>query len=176
MKKNYPRYIIKPTFIEIFKRISMINRIKIYDTEIDEYGWKIILNDGRYILYKLESKYLYSTIPNSFLKFILLPFFKDSKQTIREIANIKERTRNRKKKQNRGLKIRMKELMNCRKCNCSENLTIHHIKPYFRGGDNSFKNLDVLCRECHDELNILYAEEDQNEITYIQFIGKDYYI
>jgi hypothetical protein len=37
----------------------------------------------------------------------------------------------------------------CQKCGGKENLTIDHIVPLSLGGENSYKNVWTLCRECN---------------------------
>lgn len=37
----------------------------------------------------------------------------------------------------------------CSVCQSTENLNIHHIKPYAKGGLNELDNLTLLCDECH---------------------------
>lgn len=40
---------------------------------------------------------------------------------------------------------------NCLSCGSSENLTIDHITPLSKGGDNSHDNLQLLCRNCNSK-------------------------
>lgn len=37
----------------------------------------------------------------------------------------------------------------CVKCNSKEELTIDHIKPYSKGGDENLNNLQPLCKSCN---------------------------
>lgn len=37
----------------------------------------------------------------------------------------------------------------CLKCGSDDILTIDHIKPIALGGDNSFENLQILCKSCN---------------------------
>jgi hypothetical protein len=60
------------------------------------------------------------------------------KEASRYIQNPKVRERILKKYNNK-----------CVWCGATENLTIDHIKPVKLGGDNSDKNLQVLCRSCN---------------------------
>ena len=43
----------------------------------------------------------------------------------------------------------------CQRCGKRRELTVHHIVPRRRGGKHSFKNLAVLCRTCHLELELM---------------------
>lgn len=47
----------------------------------------------------------------------------------------------------------------CLKCGTRENLTVDHIIPKSRGGNNSFVNLQTLCLKCN-------AEKKDNIIQY----------
>jgi len=37
----------------------------------------------------------------------------------------------------------------CVYCGATEDLTVDHIKPIFKGGTNSIDNLQILCRRCN---------------------------
>jgi hypothetical protein len=37
----------------------------------------------------------------------------------------------------------------CLHCGSPENLSLDHIHPYSRGGDDTFENLQTLCRPCN---------------------------
>ena len=37
----------------------------------------------------------------------------------------------------------------CQKCGSIRNLEYDHIHPFSRGGDNSFNNIQLLCRKCN---------------------------
>lgn len=37
----------------------------------------------------------------------------------------------------------------CNYCDSDQDLTLDHMTPRSRGGDNSIKNLQVLCRSCN---------------------------
>jgi hypothetical protein len=39
--------------------------------------------------------------------------------------------------------------MNCGKTSENIELTMHHIKPYSKGGETSVRNLVALCKECN---------------------------
>jgi len=39
----------------------------------------------------------------------------------------------------------------CARCNSTDNLNVHHIKPLNRGGTHELNNLLVLCFTCHME-------------------------
>lgn len=39
----------------------------------------------------------------------------------------------------------------CQKCGSIENLTIDHIKPLSKGGNNDLENLQTLCLECNQK-------------------------
>ena len=38
----------------------------------------------------------------------------------------------------------------CRKCGGRRQLQVDHIKPLAKGGAESFRNYQVLCKVCHD--------------------------
>lgn len=39
---------------------------------------------------------------------------------------------------------------NCKRCGATEHLEKHHIIQKSEGGSNSKKNLEYLCKDCHD--------------------------
>jgi hypothetical protein len=41
----------------------------------------------------------------------------------------------------------------CAKCGSTKRLTRHHIVPRSAGGPNDRRNLQILCRACHDEID-----------------------
>ena len=59
----------------------------------------------------------------------------------------------------------------CPKCHCQKILTKHHIKPrrwFGRGKRNN--SVIYICRECHDELELLIPYEKQKVPFYYQVI------
>lgn len=46
----------------------------------------------------------------------------------------------------------------CSGCGSSENLTIDHIRPVSRGGDNRLENLQILCQSCNSSKGDRYLE------------------
>lgn len=38
---------------------------------------------------------------------------------------------------------------NCLHCGTNENLSLDHIHPYSRGGEDTLRNLQTLCRSCN---------------------------
>lgn len=48
-------------------------------------------------------------------------------------------------------KILKKYNYKCVHCGSKDNLTIDHIKPYIKGGEDKEKNLQVLCRSCNSK-------------------------
>jgi hypothetical protein len=52
-------------------------------------------------------------------------------------------------------KVRQKVLkkydFKCTHCNSTKNLAIDHIKPYSKGGSDTIKNLQVLCKSCNSK-------------------------
>lgn len=47
----------------------------------------------------------------------------------------------------------------CRVCGSDSDLTIDHIHPVSRGGDDSLENLRVLCRSCNSKKRAKVPEE-----------------
>jgi len=39
----------------------------------------------------------------------------------------------------------------CARCGATENLVVHHKKPWARGGDDELENLETLCQNCHHQ-------------------------
>lgn len=67
----------------------------------------------------------------------------------------------------------------CVYCGTSKNLTIDHVLPRSRGGDNTWKNLVTCCGECNLKKDDRTPEEAGMEFirkpftpTYIQFIER----
>ena len=50
----------------------------------------------------------------------------------------------------------------CTECGCADNLECHHITPLCKGGDNSLKNLQTLCRKHHKAKHGTWKEDAQN--------------
>ena len=80
----------------------------------------------------------------------------------------KDSNQKRKKKKKRiiRLKKQKKVLQNwrdkkvCVECGTKNYLTIHHIIIKSDRGSNQIKNLDVLCRKCHNKVH----EEENNDV------------
>jgi 5-methylcytosine-specific restriction endonuclease McrA len=52
----------------------------------------------------------------------------------------------------------------CTECGSEEHLECHHINPLCKGGDNSLKNLQTLCRQHHKAKHRSWKEDAiQNE-------------
>lgn len=47
----------------------------------------------------------------------------------------------------------------CESCETTENLTINHIIPASVGGTHEAKNLEILCRECHDKYHGIVSKK-----------------
>lgn len=41
------------------------------------------------------------------------------------------------------------EITYCESCGSNYNLSLHHLVRRSHGGDNSFKNIVLLCHDCH---------------------------
>jgi hypothetical protein len=69
----------------------------------------------------------------------------------REILNGKRKDFNDSRTINKRLKEQVYEKCNsqCVVCNSKENLHIHHIKEYAKGGRTELNNLILLCPACH---------------------------
>lgn len=52
--------------------------------------------------------------------------------------------------------------LRCRCCYSKKNLEIHHILPRSEGGTDSYRNLIVLCKDCHNKVEL-------EELTYTQY-------
>ena len=74
-------------------------------------------------------------------------------------------------------RMRFKNLKNqCEECKTTKNLTAHHIKPKSEGGDNSLKNIQILCRKCHDKIhNIKRKKWSSNKIQLLNTMIKNKY-
>lgn len=46
----------------------------------------------------------------------------------------------------------------CLKCDTTDNLTIDHINPIIRGGDNILSNLQTLCKSCNSAKGATYKD------------------
>ena len=44
----------------------------------------------------------------------------------------------------------------CKKCGAIKNLSLDHIKPVSKGGENSLDNLQVLCKSCNSKKGAKY--------------------
>lgn len=52
------------------------------------------------------------------------------------------------------LRIMDESKSKCKKCGGGDSLVFDHIIPYYRGGKNEAKNLQVLCRQCNMEKGV----------------------
>lgn len=64
----------------------------------------------------------------------------------------------------------------CTWCGTSERLTLHHIIPVRRGGENTKANLITVCRPCHDELEVLERQYDEDIIASVQAIDPQVFV
>jgi len=54
--------------------------------------------------------------------------------------------------------IRKRDNYMCVDCGSCKNLSVHHIIPYRITKDNSFDNLETLCRSCHAKKDFFYNQ------------------
>lgn len=54
-------------------------------------------------------------------------------------------------------------ITSCIYCNSKENLTLEHLTPISRGGQNTLNNVSVSCRPCNNKKRTLTHEEYMNE-------------
>lgn len=52
--------------------------------------------------------------------------------------------------QNKRARVYARDGYRCVSCGTQENLTLDHIVPLARGGDNSFGNLQTMCFGCNN--------------------------
>lgn len=45
---------------------------------------------------------------------------------------------------------------NCVYCGTTDNLNVHHIIPIARGGKNIMSNLEVVCKDCHYKIHLIW--------------------
>ncbi|MEK6829426.1 MAG: HNH endonuclease [Nanoarchaeota archaeon] len=62
-------------------------------------------------------------------------------------------------------KIKTRDKFKCVDCSSNKNLSVHHIIPYSISKNNSFWNLETLCRSCHARKDLYYTRfgEDKRE-------------
>ena len=48
----------------------------------------------------------------------------------------------------------------CKKCGTQENLSVNHKIPIATGGTHDAENLQILCRECHDEYHGIISKKE----------------
>ena len=103
-----------------------------------------IKDESFFNLYNIYYKYLYA--PKSYYVWYVI---------LREKTNTKSK-RSKKRSANRGVGARSIYIKNrdgneCVMCGNDEHLTIDHIEPISKSGDNSIYNLCTLCSECNEE-------------------------
>jgi hypothetical protein len=60
----------------------------------------------------------------------------------------------------------------CVECGSDYNLEVHHIKPIKDGGNNSLRNLQTLCEDCHNNQHNKIAEIKRKTIPLKTFINE----
>lgn len=53
----------------------------------------------------------------------------------------------------RPISLRLIPKKKCEKCPATKDLTLHHKKLRSEGGGNNKRNIQVLCRDCHDKVH-----------------------
>lgn len=77
-------------------------------------------------------------------------------QALRNLSSIERRTVK--------LQVFQRDGWQCVWCGASEDLTMHHIVPVRRGGDWVKENLVTFCRCCHNAIEALERQRDQQFI------------
>lgn len=49
----------------------------------------------------------------------------------------------------KALSVYRRDGFKCKKCGCSDDLTVDHVHPEFLGGTSDIDNLQTLCRSCN---------------------------
>lgn len=81
----------------------------------------------------------------------------------RKRRNWKQDYRKRSRKKLRNIKI-------CEKCGAIEDLTVHHKTPLSKKVDISVKNLEKLCKPCHEKLE--YDKQMEENLKKIAPVAK----
>ena len=58
----------------------------------------------------------------------------------------------------------------CRICGSKENKTIHHLFPKGHPKRELKENMTLLCRECHDHINLIWNPESKKKTGYAGFL------
>ncbi len=65
--------------------------------------------------------------------------------------------------------VRVRDKFRCRHCGTTDGVEVHHIKFRSVGGEDSTKNLALLCRCCHNEIHAYRLAVEGNANMTLKF-------
>ena len=79
-----------------------------------------------------------------------------------------KRVNNNKEYRHWRLSVLERDGFTCRRCKSTDNIQVHHIKPYYLYHDKRFDidNGVALCGECHEEATIILRERYRKNHKY----------